>query len=107
LLFFKYFSHQQNIYVIFFFNGKFGSVVNSSNPGDCAANLNTKALQALTACWPNYTFIGNVVVGGTSALWPPGTSVPTLSPLNPDFSSLIPGVGADIAALNLALAGVN
>lgn len=90
-----------------FFNGKFGSVANSSNVGDCAANLNTKALQALNACWAGYTFVGNVVVGGTSALWPPGTSVPTLSPLNPDFSSLIPGVGVDIPALNLALASVN
>jgi len=77
------------------------------NVGDCAASLNTKALQALTACWPGYAFLGNVVVGGTSTLWPVGTSAPTLSPLNPDFSSQIPGVGADITALTLALKDVN
>lgn len=78
------------------FAGKYQATTTGSPNNDCSKGLNGKPKLALDACWTNYTFSGNAVVGG-NASWPAGTLTPSVPPASG---------GADMVALTNALAGV-
>lgn len=104
-------SHVLSITNSIWYAGKYNSTGTGANiPADCSKSTNTKPATALAACWSNPVFTNNVVIGG-NANWPAGTQVPTTSPFvsatDPHVLPAYAGIGADIDAINAALANVN